>query len=228
MRQSYVATVGVTRIADVITYPAPAHPGLGPGVAGDLLVLRRMQIAADVARRHAQKTGAGQKHMRVVLAHAFAFGEGLRRRITDVGDACFIWHAFQQSQHHIVQSHVRARLDRGAKRFDKALHRRIHTGQRGGAQIHGVRHRALGLALVRRYQVHATASAQHNVLAGVFQHQAMAEVAVSVCPLSGFAGQVQLPVQHVLPLGFGRGHAQHLYAAAHRLFVAVTGFVKYL
>ena len=41
-------------------------------------------------------------------------------------------------------------------------------------------------------------------------------------------GQIKLPVQHVLTLGFGRGHAQHLYAAAHRLLVAVTGFVKHL
>ena len=37
-----------------------------------------------------------------------------------------------------------------------------------------------------------------------------------------------MPVQDVLALGFSRGHAQHLNAAPYGLFVAVTGFVKYL
>jgi hypothetical protein len=56
----------------------------------------------------------------------------------------------------------------------------------------------------------------------------MAEVAIGVCPLGGFTGQIQLPIQNVLPLGFGRGHAEHLYAAAQRLLVAIAGFMEYL
>ena len=143
-------------------------------------------------------------------------------------DSCFIRHALQQSQHDIVQSHVGARLDRGAKGFDKALNGRVHAGQGGGAQIHGVWHRSLGFALVGFKQIHHTARSQHNVLGGALQHQAVTQVAVGIGPGCGLAGQIQLPVNNVLALGFRRCHAQHLYAAANQLVVAVTGFVKYL
>jgi len=69
--------------------------------------------------------------MRVVLAHAFAFGERLRCRIAHMRDTGFIRHAFQQGQHHIMQTHVGARLDRGVERIDEGLNGRVHTRQSG-------------------------------------------------------------------------------------------------
>ena len=107
-----------------------------------------------------------------------------------MGDTGFIGHTLQQGQHHVMQCHVRARLDGGAKGLDKTSHRGVDTGQYRVAQERRVRYRTFGLALIRLHQIDSSARAQHNVLLGIFQHETMAEVAKGIGPRGRFARQV--------------------------------------
>src|SRR3546814_13469735 len=75
-----MAVRGELTIGDVDAGPAVVgQPDIGPGMAGGVFGLG-VQVAADIAGRHAQASHAGQEQMGMVLSYAVAQRQHLAAR----------------------------------------------------------------------------------------------------------------------------------------------------
>src|SRR5260221_13327390 len=80
-------------VRDVHAHPAFASdPHVRPGVARSRLVVAGVDVAAHVARGSAERPGAGDETVRVILAHAAADREGVRRGAGYFGEAALVRH----------------------------------------------------------------------------------------------------------------------------------------
>src|SRR5258708_9318495 len=80
-------------VRDVHAHPAFAFdPDVGPGMACGLLVVSGIDVAADVAGRHASSAAAGDEKVRGILAYAAAQLARVRGRAGHLPDSALLLH----------------------------------------------------------------------------------------------------------------------------------------
>ena len=82
-REAAVVRVGARVVSYIDRFPTcfRVDPPVDPRMAGDVSVVARVKIAADISRGDAGAAAAGDENMSVILADTFAASEGLGRRL---------------------------------------------------------------------------------------------------------------------------------------------------